>query len=130
MSQPLSEWPNASSPGRRFESSATVAYQVAAVPAPTAIIEIAGPGRPPQRVVFRGGTLRIGRGPDNDIVLADERVSRHHGAFTTRQGAFIYTDANSTNGSFVNGSPVSEIALGSGDVVRLGNTTLSIHPDR
>ncbi|MDQ3406582.1 MAG: DUF3662 and FHA domain-containing protein [Chloroflexota bacterium] len=122
--------PNASSPGRRFESSATVAYQVAAMPAPAAIVEIAGPGRPPQRVVFRGGTLRVGRGPDNDIVLADERVSRHHGAFTTRQGALIYTDGNSTNGSLVNGSPVSEIALGSGDVVRLGNTTLTIHPDR
>ncbi len=127
---PLSGRPNAPSPAGPFGSSATVAYQVPAMAAPAAIIEIAGPGRPPQRVAFRGGTLRVGRGPDNDIVLADERVSRHHGAFTTRQGALIYTDAHSTNGSFVNGSAVSEIALGSGDIVRLGNTTLTIQPDR
>jgi hypothetical protein len=113
-----------------YQSSATMAYQVPATAAPAAIIEIAGPGRPPQRVAFRGGTLRVGRGPENEIVLADERVSRRHGAFTTRQGALIYSDGGSTNGSFVNGSKVSEIALGSGDVVRLGNTTLTIHPDR
>jgi len=117
-------------PGRSFEANATLAYQVPATAAPAAIIEIAGPGRPPQRVAFRGGTLRVGRGPENDIVLADERVSRRHGTFTTRQGAFIYTDWGSTNGSFVNGSLISEIALGSGDVVRLGSTTLTIQPDR
>lgn len=116
--------------GRSFEANATLAYQVPATAAPAAIIEIAGPGRPPQRVAFRGGTLRVGRGPENDIVLADERVSRRHGTFTTRQGAFIYTDGGSTNGSFVNGSLISEIALGSGDVVRLGSTTLTIQPDR
>ncbi len=116
--------------GRPFESNATLAYQVPAHAAPAAIIEIAGPGMAPQRVAFRGGTLRVGRGSENDIVLADERVSRRHGTFTTRQGALIYTDGGSTNGSFVNGSLVSEIALGSGDVVRVGSTTLSIHPDR
>jgi hypothetical protein len=117
-----------SSPQR--DLSATAAFEAPRVPAPTAIIEIAGPGTAPHRVSFVGGTLRIGRGPENDIVLTDERVSRRHGAFTTRQGALIYTDQGSTNGSFVNGSMVSEIALGTGDVVRLGNTTLTIRPDR
>lgn len=97
--------------------------------APSAIIEIAGPGMPPQRVAFRGGTLRIGRGPDCDIVLLDERVSRRHGAITSRRGALIYNDLGSTNGSFVNGSRVTEIALGTADVVRLGNTTLTIRPE-
>lgn len=110
--------------------NATAPYAVPRPDAPAAIIEIAGPGLSPQRVSFRGGTLRVGRGPDNDIVLVDERVSRRHGAFTSRQGALIYTDQGSTNGSFVNGSGVSEIALGMGDVVRLGNTTLTIRPDR
>ncbi len=108
----------------------TAQYQAPRPVAPSAIIEIAGPGMPPQRVAFRGGTLRVGRAPDSDIVLLDERVSRRHGSFTTRQGALIYTDQGSTNGSFVNGSIVTELALGTGDVVRLGNTTLTIHPDR
>jgi len=108
----------------------TVPYQAPQAVSPSAIIEIAGAGMVPQRVAFRGGTLRVGRAPDSDIVLADERVSRRHGAFTTRQGALIYTDQGSTNGSIVNGSAVSELALGTGDVVRLGNTTLTILPDR
>ncbi len=117
-----------SSPQR--DLSATAAFEAPRVATPTATIEIAGPGTAPYGVSFLGGTLRVGRGPENDIVLTDDRVSRRHGAFTTRQGALIYTDQGSTNGSFVNGSMVSEIALGTGDVVRLGNTTLTIRPDR
>ncbi len=84
---------------------------------------------PLQRVAFRGGALQIGRAPDCDIVLADERVSRRHGSITSRKGALIYTDLASTNGSFVNGARVTEIVLGTSDVVRLGNTTLTIRPD-
>jgi pSer/pThr/pTyr-binding forkhead associated (FHA) protein len=75
---------------------------------------------------FRGGTTRVGRGTDNEIVLHDERVSRHHGQLTARQGTIVYSDLGSTNGSFVNGTRVREIVLGSGDVVRLGNSTLTI----
>ena len=52
---------------------------------------------------FEGGTLRVGRGTDNEIVLVDERVSRHHGRFTARHGVLVYTDLDSTNGSLVNG---------------------------
>lgn len=122
----------AAMPGRPSTAmpDVTVPYQAPQAIAPSAIIEIAGAGMLPQRVAFRGGTLRVGRAPDSDIVLADDRVSRRHGAFTTRQGALIYTDQGSTNGSLVNGSTVSELALGTGDVVRLGNTTLTILPDR
>lgn len=127
-SYPASSQP--AGPSAQRDLSATAAFAAPRVATPTAIIEIAGPGMAPFRVPFLGGTLRVGRGPENDIVLADERVSRSHGAFTTRQGALIYADQGSTNGSFVNGSMVSDIALGTGDVVRLGNTTLTIRPDR
>ena len=77
---------------------------------------------------FRGGTARIGRSSDNEIVLVDDRVSRHHGQLSSRQGTLVFTDLGSTNGSFVNGTRVREIVLGSGDVVRLGNSTLTIQP--
>lgn len=107
----------------------TAQFAAPVVSAPAAIIEIAGPSMPPQRVAFRGGTLVAGRAPDCDIVLSDERVSRRHGSLTSRKGALIYTDLASTNGSFVNGMRVTEIVLGTGDVVRLGNTTLTIRPD-
>ena len=93
-----------------------------------ATIDIQVPGAEARMLAFRGGTLRVGRGTDNDIVLADERVSRHHGRFTSRQGVMVYTDMDSTNGSLVNGSRVREAGLGVGDSVRVGRATLTILP--
>ena len=93
-----------------------------------ATIEVAIPGEAARTVTYRGGTLRVGRGTDNDIVVRDERVSRHHGQFTARHGVLVYTDLDSTNGSLVNGVRVREVGLGVGDVVRLGRATLTILP--
>ena len=53
----------------------------------------------PWAFVFRGGVVRLGRGTDNEIVLPDDRVSRHHGQLTARQGTLVYTDLGSSNGS-------------------------------
>lgn len=105
-----------------------------AIPAPrpveriAALIEIRSRNGQPWAFVFRGGVVRIGRGTDNEIVLPDDRVSRRHGQLTSRQGTLVYTDLGSSNGSQVNGAPVREIALGVGDVVRVGNSTLTIRP--
>jgi hypothetical protein len=94
----------------------------------TALIEVHSGHDRPWAFVFHGGTVRVGRGRDNDLVLPDERVSRHHGRFTTRQGTLVYTDLASSNGSVVNGARVHEVALGVGDVLRLGDSTLTIRP--
>lgn len=93
-----------------------------------ALVEIRSRNGQPWAFVFRGGVVRIGRGTDNEIVLPDDRVSRRHGQLTSRQGTLVYTDLGSSNGSQVNGAPVREIALGVGDVVRVGNSTLTIRP--
>ncbi len=108
--------------------SATAPYQVPRVSAPLAVVEIRTLAGPASQFTFSGGAARIGRAWQNEIVLPDDRVSRRHGQLTTRHGALVYSDLGSTNGSFVNGVRVSEIALGSGDVVRLGNSTLTIKP--
>lgn len=97
---------------------------------PLAILEIRTLAGPASDYPFMGGSARVGRSRDNEVALPDDRVSRRHGQFTTRHGALVYTDLGSTNGSFVNGTRVSEIALGSGDVVRLGNSTLTIKSHR
>jgi pSer/pThr/pTyr-binding forkhead associated (FHA) protein len=91
-----------------------------------AVVEVRTQGRTVATRPFSGGTLSVGRGRDNGLVLADERVSRNHGQLTARRGVLVYTDLGSTNGSFLNGTRVREIVLGSGDVVRLGNSTLTI----
>lgn len=84
------------------------------------------PGQGPERVRINGAQARIGRAGDNDVVLADERVSRHHGVLASRQGTLIYTDLGSTNGSYVGGVSVTEIALGQGDRLQLGDSTLTV----
>lgn len=95
---------------------------------PQATIEVCLPDGSFREVAFDGSVLDVGRGTDNDIVIPDERVSRHHGRFSARHGTLVYTDLGSTNGSQVGGVRVHEIALGAGDVVRLGRATLTVRP--
>ncbi|MBQ7449632.1 MAG: FHA domain-containing protein [Paludibacteraceae bacterium] len=71
-------------------------------------------------------TITIGRYPDNNVVVNDPVVGRHHAKITRHNdGRFTITDLNSRNGTFVNGKRVSgEIRLNPGDVVQVGRTTL------
>ncbi len=69
--------------------------------------------------------MTIGRGLNNDIILEDTRVSRNHAQLRYRSRRFWLTDLGSTNGTFVNGEPVTERALRDGDVVSLGGLELT-----
>jgi ABC transport system ATP-binding/permease protein len=70
------------------------------------------------------GAARIGRAIDNDIVVHDVLASRHHAFLApTPIGAEI-RDANSINGTFVNGIRVGTALLSEGDVVTIGNVDL------
>jgi pSer/pThr/pTyr-binding forkhead associated (FHA) protein len=115
--------------GQQGGIAPTSIFQVPRTSAPRVVIDVRVPDRPMHRVTFEGGHLRVGRGSDNELVLADERVSRHHGQLATRQGALVYTDLGSTNGSYVNGTRITEVALGTGDVVQIGNSSLTIHAE-
>src|SRR6478752_4797952 len=70
--------------------------------------------------------LTVGRATDNDLVLRDERVSRHHARIGGRRGTLVFTDLGSTNGSEVNGTRVNEVVLGAGDRIRLGGCVLEV----
>ncbi|MBW0016685.1 MAG: FHA domain-containing protein [Mycobacterium sp.] len=47
---------------------------------------------------LRGAATRIGRHPDNDIVLNGEDVSRQHAVIIDTGGSFVITDLRSANG--------------------------------
>ncbi len=68
--------------------------------------------------------LTVGRASDNDLILDDPMVSRHHCQLKLQHGAYSFADLGSRNGSEVNGQPVTEIALGPGDVIRIGDTEI------
>ena len=71
--------------------------------------------------------LSIGRGPENDIVLAKKTVSRHHAILTFVEGRWLVEDRGSANGTFVNGERVPFGAahpLRHGDRIGVGSASL------
>jgi soluble lytic murein transglycosylase-like protein len=65
---------------------------------------------------------RVGRSPENDVVIADAGiVSARHLEISKEGGAYYVRDLNSTNGTFVNGERVTEAALEPPCSIRLGN---------
>lgn len=68
--------------------------------------------------------ITIGRVSGNDIVLADQQVSRRHAEIRRQDDWFIITDLNSTNGTFVNEVRIQEPqTLQHGDQISIGDTT-------
>ena len=63
----------------------------------------------------------VGRATDNNIVVADVLVSRHHARLVTTPSGTQLQDAHSINGTFVNGRRVKDAALREDDVVTIGN---------
>jgi hypothetical protein len=105
-------------------SSQTQVIQAApAAQARARLLLAAGGAR--QEIPLDSTLLTIGRGLNNDIILEDSRVSRHHAQIRYRSKRFWINDLGSTNGTFVNGEAVEERALRNGDVISLGGLELT-----
>lgn len=113
-----------------------------AVPAPP---EIPGPSPVPAPLVqaplhkgtnagtsvFRAAqipVIRLGRAPDNNFILDAPSVSRHHAILSYEHGSQpVLTDLGSTNGTFVNGQPLTEPhQLSPEDLIFLGGFLLHV----
>ncbi|HUY91029.1 MAG TPA: sigma 54-interacting transcriptional regulator [Pirellulales bacterium] len=70
---------------------------------------------------------RIGRGAECTIMLTDALCSRVHAVLSRENGAWWVRDANSRNGTFVNGQKIDEAALDEGHQLRVGTTEFSFH---
>lgn len=68
----------------------------------------------------------IGRGNDADIVVRDTKVSRQHLRIELDAGRVMIRDLNSQNGTKVNGRPVQEMEIISGDEIEIGQTTIRV----
>lgn len=64
----------------------------------------------------------IGRGAAAGIRLGDPEISRNHCQIEELNGLLLIRDLGSTNGTFVNGHPVTKTTLFPGDQVSLGQT--------
>ena len=78
-------------------------------------------------VVPLSGLVTLGRDDDNDVIIDDERVSRHHAELSLLpDGRVELTDLGSTGGTFVNGRPVRKQVAKAGDRLAFGPLAASI----
>jgi ABC transport system ATP-binding/permease protein len=83
--------------------------------------------RPTSRMPLPAKALRIGRVPDNDVVLSDLNVSRFHAELRkSPAGSYEIVDLGSHNGTFVNGQRVTHQVLTEQDLVSIGSSTFRL----
>jgi len=83
--------------------------------------------RPTARLPLPAKVMRIGRTPDNDLVVSDLGVSRHHAELRkSSSGKYEIVDLGSHNGTFVNGSRISAVLLSDADIVSIGHATFRL----
>ena len=73
---------------------------------------------------------RIGRGKDNELVLRDNSVSRHHAEIVRDDGGrFAIKDLDSLNGVFVDNKKVQWTSLSDGAQIDIGDLRLTFSTD-
>jgi pSer/pThr/pTyr-binding forkhead associated (FHA) protein len=78
---------------------------------------------------FAEGSITIGRAPDNMIVIDDPSVSNRHALMELSGETYRLKDLDSTNGTKVNGVPVTETILRFEDRIRFGAIDARYEPD-
>jgi Protein of unknown function (DUF3662)/FHA domain len=79
-----------------------------------------------QVMQFRQSRVVIGRGKEADLRVNDPNVSRKHAAVYWSNGRLMVDDLSSTNGTMVNGYPVTRTMLRPTDVVAIGESRLTV----
>ena len=82
------------------------------------------PGFPELSLV--SSEVRVGRADDNDLVLADPEVSRHHARLELDDQGWHAIDLGSTNGTWVNGVRLTATTIGAGDEVAFGGIRYTV----
>lgn len=73
----------------------------------------------------------IGRSSSSDLKIDDGKMSSKHCSFSlTKEGAVLFEDLSSTNGSFINNSRIMSTLMKVNDVIRVGNTLIRIDDKR
>lgn len=90
------------------------------------MLQVQSKGEPPGNFAVAGSVIRIGRGPANDIVLTDPKVSGRHAELRLRGGQVVVIDAGSRNGTWVGGERVTARAVRPGEAIRIGDTMVVV----
>src|SRR5262245_9781421 len=102
----------------RFEDEAAVASGASSA----CYLEWTSGERAGERILLTGARTTFGRRPSNTVTLADKMASGDHAAIVKDLNGYTIQDLGSTNGTLVNGEPVTEQTLTHGARVRIGNS--------
>jgi len=90
-------------------------------------------------IVEEGGQVRhlplrppyisVGRAPDNDVILTDDKSSRHHCRIETGGNDVVVVDLESLNGSYIGGLRIREHPLNLGDTLTIGDARLTLESE-
>ncbi|MFZ5862638.1 MAG: FHA domain-containing protein [Nitrospirota bacterium] len=97
-------------------------------PAPAAEtwgLDVVRPDGSSSRLILHAPVTTIGR-VKADLTLVDTKVSRRHGELEVSGEGVLYRDTGSTNGSLLNGRAVTNALLKPGDVLKIGETSLTV----
>jgi GAF domain-containing protein len=75
------------------------------------------------------GTTLVGRGPDNDLQIIEQSISRKHARLLLSGDRLFIEDLGSQNGTQLNGHPISsyyQVEVKEGDFISLGSVLLSL----
>ncbi len=80
-----------------------------------------------QEYRFHGSPIHIGRGEDNQVVLADRTVSKQHAViFSTDDGAWMLEDLDSANKTFLNKKAIHRSRVTTGDAIEISDFLIEI----
>ncbi len=88
--------------------------------------EVRHPGGTPHEVDIASTIAVLGRDPSSDVVLNDPKCSRRHAVVELTAEGIVVRDAGSSNGIHLNGKRVERGCVVPGDVLRLGDVTLTV----
>lgn len=81
-------------------------------------------GQDSRHIELTDETLTIGRKADNTLAIEDPAVSGHHARIVKVQAVFFLEDLMSTNGTSINGKPITRHQLHDADVITIGQHRL------
>src|SRR4029077_3071091 len=86
------------------------------------VLVFAGGDKDGQKIPLDKPRITFGRNAKNTVQLADNGASGFHAEIAREGGAYVLRDLGSTNGTLVDGEPISETALQHGARIRMGAT--------
>ncbi len=93
---------------------------VAARPTHAASLVVVDPHGHRTRVPIEPLPFRIGRQPENELIIRDSRVSRTHARILVEDAQYVLEDCGSRHGTYVNGQRISRYELRGSDKIEFG----------